>query len=286
MRHDSRAARKTQLHLWRPVGLAGVTLFRAENFQQRFARHTHDEYALGVITSGVLGFDYRGASHRAGRGEINVVVPGEVHTGQPERGDHWSYRMFYLQPSLVADIAMQAGRPRGEPFFPAGVIRDESLAATVMHLHDDLGTARIGALEAQSRLVALLTCWMRRHGEKLRVSAVRTPAHDVGRVREYLEDCGTRNPTLRELAGLAGLSPFQLLRAFTRQHGLPPHAWLIQRRVREARARLDHGDSVVDAAASSGFADQSHLNRHFKRVLGFTPGRYRNFVQEGRRERH
>ena len=268
--------------MWTPAGLPGVTLFRAEHFQQRFARHTHDEYAIGVITSGVLGFNYRGAHHLAGSGEINLVVPGEVHTGQPERGDHWSYRMFYLAPALVADVAQQSGRGRGEPFFPKGVLRDESLAASVVQLHRDLDERSIDALEAESRLLALLTTWMQRHGEKQRGAKTATHSHSVARVREFLDDCGSQNPTLATLARLVDLSPYQLLRAFMREYGLPPHAWLVQRRVREARALIDHGVSVADAAASCGFADQSHLNRHFKRILGFTPGRYRNFVQEGR----
>jgi AraC-like DNA-binding protein len=261
--------------------MSGVTLFRAEHFQQRFSRHTHDEYALGVITSGVLGFNYRGAHHLAGRGEINVVVPGEVHTGQPELGDHWSYRMFYLAPALVADIARQTGRERGEPFFPAGVIRDTSLARTVAQLHVDLGGNQIGALEAESRLIALLATWTRRHGEKQLSTRASVHAQHVARVREFLDDCGSENPSLASLARLADLSSYQLLRAFMRQYGLPPHAWLIQRRVRDARELIGRGVAVAEAAASAGFADQSHLNRHFKRILGFTPGRYRNFVQEG-----
>jgi AraC-like DNA-binding protein len=272
--------------MWTPDGLPGVTLFRAEHFQQHFARHTHDEYALGVITSGVLGFNYRGAHHLAGRGEINVVVPGEVHTGQPERGDHWSYRMFYLAPALVADIGLQLGRGRGEPFFPAGVIRDENLARTVAQLHGDLDARNIDTLEAESRLIALLASWTQRHGEKQRSTKAGAHAQDVARVREFLDDCGSANPSLASLARLADLSSYQLLRAFMRQYGLPPHAWLVQRRVRDARAMIDRGVPVADAAASAGFADQSHLNRHFKRILGFTPGRYRNFVQESRAARH
>ncbi len=123
---------------------------------------------------------------------------------------------------------------------------------------------------------------MQRYAERQRCAKTGVHAQNVTRVREFLDDCGSQNPTLTALARLVNLSPYQLLRAFMREYGLPPHAWLIQRRVREARRMIDRGVSVVDAAASSGFADQSHLNRHFKRILGFTPGRYRNFVQEGR----
>jgi AraC-like DNA-binding protein len=194
--------------------------------------------------------------------------------------------MFYVAPALVADIGREAGRGGGEPFFAAGVIRDANLAGTLIRLHHDLDTQHIGALEAESRLIALLTIWMQRHGEKQRTAKAGVHVEDVARVREFLDDCGSENPPLASLARLVDLSPYQLLRAFMRQYGLPPHAWLVQRRVRDARALIDRGVPVADAAASCGFADQSHLNRHFKRILGFTPGRYRNFIQESRVAQH
>ncbi len=76
------------------------------------------------------------------------------------------------------------------------------------------------------------------------------------------------------LAEAAGTRPFRLIRAFKRQHGLPPHAYLTQLRVRRARDMIAAGCPPALAAAEVGFADQSHLNRHFKRILGITPGRY------------
>src|SRR5437879_4624604 len=150
--HASRPAmtKRADLHMWKPVGVSGVTLFRAEHIQQRFTRHSHEEYALGVITGGVLGFDYRGKYHLAGAGEVNLVVPGEAHTGEPALGDEWSYRMFYIQPALMQAVARQAGGDNGAlPFFHAGVIQDERLAATVIGLHADLDEQGISALEAQ-----------------------------------------------------------------------------------------------------------------------------------------
>jgi AraC-like DNA-binding protein len=265
-----------------------VTLFHAERFQQRFARHSHEEYALGVITSGVLGFNYLGAHHLAGAGEVNLVVPGEMHTGQPELGEAWSYRMFYIQPALLQNIARQSGRDRGAlPFFKPGVIKDRVLAATIIGLHHDLDAGLIAPLEAQSRWIALLAAWLRRYGESRRMAhRISQHAPDVARVREFLDDCWQQKPALDELAALAGLSPYQLLRGFVRQYGLPPHAYLIQQQVREARRLLDRGASICDAACACGFTDQSHLHRHFKRIWGVTPGQYRNFVQDGSRKQH
>jgi len=279
--------KRAYLHMWKPLSVSGVTLFRAEHIQQRFTRHSHEEYALGVITDGVLGFDYRGKYHLAGAGEVNLVVPGEAHTGEPALGEDWSYRMFYIQPELMQAIARQAGGDNGAlPFFHAGVIQDERLAATVIGLHTDLDEQGISALEAQSRLIALLATWIRRHGENTR-AATRIPgrAPDLTRVRDFLDDCWQQKPALRQLAEMAGLSPYHLLRAFIRQYGLPPHAYLIQRQLRAAKRLLDKGLPIAEVACSCGFADQSHLHRHFKRTWGITPGQYRNFVQESARGR-
>ena len=120
--------------LWQPAGLPGVTLLRGECLQQRLARHAHEEYALGVVTRGGLGFQYRRASHIAGAGEINIVVPGEVHTGHPEIEAFWSYRTFYIAPEIMREVDGELGTPaRSMPFFAAGVLKDPELAVRYEH---------------------------------------------------------------------------------------------------------------------------------------------------------
>ena len=71
---------------------------------------------------------------------------------------------------------------------------------------------------------------------------------------------------------MAGLSKYQVLRRFEQAYGVPPHAWLLQQRGERARGLFRNGSSLAEAAASSGFADQSHMTRLFVRQFGFTPG--------------
>lgn len=266
------------LHLWKPGSLPGVTLLRADGMAQTFARHTHEDYALGVITRGALGFDYLGAREVAGTGEINLVVPGEPHSGRPADGDSWGYRMFYLEPAVLRE-ALPPGQ--AEAAFGSGVLRDPRLANAIVRLHRDLEQgAHASPLEAQSRLLALLAHWVRCHAQpdrRARPASRRMP--ELRRVRDHLEAHWRDKPTLEQLARLEGLSAWQLLRAFVRRHGVPPHAWLVQRQVREARRLLEAGLPIAEAALAAGFADQSHLNRHFKRLLGLTPGQYRACVR-------
>lgn len=71
-----------------------------------------------------------------------------------------------------------------------------------------------------------------------------------------------------------GVTVPHLVRAFTRELGLPPHRYLVGRRLDMARRRLLAGEPAADVATSTGFHDQAHLTRHFRRLLRTTPGRY------------
>lgn len=93
--------------------------------------------------------------------------------------------------------------------------------------------------------------------------------------REFLEANAEQDVSLVRLAAVAGLSPFHLVRVFREAVGLPPHAYLDQVRVERAKGLLSAGLPIARAAAEAGFADQSHLTRRFKRLVGVTPGQYR-----------
>jgi AraC-like DNA-binding protein len=106
--------------------------------------------------------------------------------------------------------------------------------------------------------------------------------------REYLEANYTENVSLRQLAFVSNISPFHLLRTFHDVVGLPPFEYQTQLRISQAKKLLRDGWSIADVAAETGFADQSHLTRHFKRVVGVTPGKYlpdRNNIQNSARRR-
>jgi AraC-like DNA-binding protein len=102
-------------------------------------------------------------------------------------------------------------------------------------------------------------------------------------VRDYLSCNYDENVSLSELASLTNLSSFHLLRVFRNQVGVPPHEYQTQLRVIQAGRLLRKGYSISDTALATGFFDQSHLSRNFKRITGMTPGLYlshSNIVQD------
>jgi AraC-like DNA-binding protein len=96
----------------------------------------------------------------------------------------------------------------------------------------------------------------------------------VRRAQEFLNEHYDRNISLKELASIANLSPFYFHRVFCREAGMPPHAYLVQIRLLRAKDLLRTGRPIAQVALATGFADQSHFTRHFKRLMGVTPTHY------------
>ena len=245
-----------------------------------YAPHAHDEYTIGVCVGGSEIIDYRGGHIRTGPGSIVVLAPGEMHTGGPGTPtDGYAYRALYAEVPLLQDGST------GLPHFREPLIDDPELAAAIRLAHTEL-SACPDPREAESRLPWLLTALSCRHSTA-RVADCVIPgagAAAVARVvRDRLADELLTPPSLADLATDLGMSRYQLLRAFRTAMGIPPYAWLAQYRVNRARCLLESGLRPAEVAGAVGFADQAHLTRWFRRVLGVTPAAYRNSVQDASR---
>lgn len=264
-----------QIKFWHDPTLNNLELLHARYVTHSFAPHTHEGYVIGVIEQGAEQFMYRRGRHVAGAGSIVFINPGEVHTGSSATEEGWTYRTLYPAAELlqraVSDIV---GRERDLPFFAEPVVYDPELMAGVALTHRVL-EGQASALERESRLLWTLARLIVRYADDH--PQVREPLKEHGgvqRVRAYLDEHYAENVSLEQLAALAQLSPFHLLRSFRRQMNLPPHAYQIQARIRRAKQLLRAGVSCVDTALAVGFADQSHFTKHFKRIVGAPPGLY------------
>lgn len=246
-------------------GMAGVELVLADS-AHAFGRHTHDEFGIGLIERGAQKSASGRGTVEAGPGDMITVNPGEVHDGKPfdARGRRW--RMLYIAPALMLDACDDIA-PSAAFEFSAPVVRDALLRARFHEFFDAATSA--GALRSEAALLSLVArLLIPRPKERPALVAGITAA------RERMDDAPHLTPSLRSLAADAGLSRYQFLRAFARLTGLPPHAYLLQRRVLHARGLVRRGMALADAAAASGFADQSHMTRCFVRSFGLTPGAY------------
>lgn len=258
----------------------GVLALRARYRTQRFSRHAHEEYALGRIDSGALGFRYRGSQVVAAPGSLSLAQPGVPHDGAPAVPEGWCYRMFYL-PAKALSLVLPPGAPL--PHFRPGMVEDAPLSALFSRTHHLLLAPYPATLAKQTQLLILLAAWVARHSDDHTPAPPSRPEPRAVRLTlEILAARATEDICLEELAAATGLSPWHLARAVTRQTGLPPHAHLLEFRCRAARDRLAGPERLADIAADVGFADQSHMTRAFRARFGLPPGAWRKIVQESR----
>ncbi len=261
--------------LWRADRYDALECLRATFRTHIYTRHTHDSYVLGIIEQGCEKYFCRGEQHYAKAGEFCFVNPGEVHDGEPHGDAGYSYRMIYPSVPFIMELAEDVfHRPLSAlPYFVAPKVNDPELSDEFMRVHKALETSS-DLFETDERMVCVIAKALARHTVTVALPTLGHESLPVARAREYLDDAFDEDIGLQELADLAQLSRHHFIRAFKRETGLTPHAYLTDRRVRAARGMLASGSTPAEVAARCGFYDQSHLNRVFKARIGVTPGAF------------
>lgn len=269
--------RQEKTHYWHDATLSNLELLHATYITHTFAPHTHEGYAIGVVMTGAESFAYRRTEHVAVAGEVVIINPAEVHTGQAYTTQGWTYRMLYPDAEQLRRVAAQIGGSENTfPFFPAAVVDDPAVAAQIVHLHRQLERG-VDPLTAEVLWHTMLTALISRHADEQRPLVSPIPRAEHGLVQQalnYLHDNYATTIHLQDLADTVALSPYHFLRLFKANLGLPPHTYLTQLRIHRAKALLNAGHAIADVAQLVGFTDQSHLSRHFKRIVGVPPGEY------------
>ncbi len=246
--------------------MPGITeVLHAHFVDHAYPTHTHDAWTLLIVDDGAIRYDLDRTHHGAVATSVTLLPPQVPHDGRSATPDGFHKRVLYLDTSLLADDLI--GAAVDQP-----TLADPLLRQRVHQLHQALAEPADG-LEAESRL-ALVAQRIRRRLTGKQAG----PAPGAGRLadalRQVLDAASATGVTLREAAAALHAHPTHLVRAFTREYGLPPHRYLVGRRIDHARRLLLAGQSVAEVAAAVGFYDQAHLARHFTRYLGISPGRY------------
>jgi AraC-like DNA-binding protein len=265
------SASPVHVDAWRPP-VAGIREVLHARFQAHaYPRHAHDTWTLFIVDAGAVRYDLGRHERVAAPSMVSALPPHVAHDGRPAIDGGYGMRVLYLETSVLPESLV--GPAVDRPF-----IDDWSLRRRVEAVHEAL-LEPDGALEAETRL-HLVT---ERIGQLLGAAGgvgelVGLPgrrSRDLGEaVRAALDAALVETPSFAALAASLGASPTAAARAFRSTFGLPPHEYVLGRRLEAARARILDGMPLADVAAATGFADQAHLTRRFRRLAGTTPGRY------------
>jgi AraC-like DNA-binding protein len=255
--------------------IAGMERIEAWFSGNAYDPHRHDTYAIGVTLEGVQTFRYRGAVRYSLPGQIIVLHPDEVHDGGAATEAGLRYRMLYIEPSLLADSL--DGHAGFLPFVKQGVVSDAAFRDVLLAALGQLNEPLEG-LFLDDFLTLLADC-LSRHSSRRAAPPVRPCLRSAKLARDYLEANALRRVRSEELEAATGLDRFSLSRHFRAAFSTSPHRFQVMRRLQKARRMIEAGDPLAEIASATGFSDQSHFNRHFKKTFGVTPGRWAALVR-------
>ena len=236
-----------------------------------YDKHSHAHFSIGAITGGHSHYLNQRSLQEVGPGSLVLMNPEEVHACNPIADQPWSYLMFYLDTDWLRSQQEEAGL--GSEFRPFDMTasRDPLLYQGLQHLHHQL-------VEAPDPLAREVACHLFSRQLLARLTPARwddRPPQHLQRAAELMQDDSASPLSLSQLSAVAGLTPSHFVRAFSHHYGMTPHAYLLDRRIRHARTLLKQGQPLAEVALASGFADQAHFQRQFKRRVAATPGQYR-----------
>ncbi|GAB2644456.1 AraC family transcriptional regulator [Vibrio panuliri] len=257
--------------------LPWVELRIADNSHACYDAHSHDEFSFGIIDSGQACYTNQKRSNQISQGDIVTINPGDIHACNPERrlnqAAAWSYRMLFVDSREMAKYQREVSSKHAFDYTPFDSDYQRSTRMTQQF------EALFHCLSFENCPLAAQTQFLQFVALCFAQSSNHSPSQaspNLKRVREMLLDDIATSHQLEHLAEEVGLSRYQLVRNFKQQYGLPPHAYLINEKIKRAKNLLKTGNTISEVAHQLGFADQAHFQRQFKRKLSVTPKYYQS----------
>lgn len=256
----------------RRPSLPGVDLVQAQHSPRSWG-HLNGSFSFGIMYDWNGRLDYRRRSLSLCTGDMFLFEPGEVFHAEPTDSRPGAFRVIEFAPERL-EAALRAEGCEGPIHFSRMVTKATAQLAGALDALERAILDGAEPLEEQLRIAVLAHAARSVLEQGARPPAGAVPLGHCARLREILHSTEATRLNLSDFARCAGVSQFQLLRAFKRRYGYPPHTYALHVRVERARQMLRQGFTVAQAAAANDFTDQSHLTRHFRRIWGVTPGRY------------
>jgi len=256
---------------WRDPAMPYAESRRACRSRACYRPHTHPTFSIGAVDEGTSVFcGLGGGPVLLHPGTVIFVPAGRVHACNPLPGAAWSYQMLHLDAAWLRAVRGEGGRLAAAE--PVRIVRDPAVYARFGELNALL-FSRAAPADKAAALIAFVKDGSAAPAQP--IDAPAAPSRQLEAALAFLRQAPDAEASLEDLARLAGMSRYALIRAFRAATGLTPHAWRLNQRVNAAREHIRAGERLADVAHRLGFADQAHLQRVFKAHAGVTPGGYR-----------
>ncbi len=266
---------KYQSRLWKSRELFDIDFAAYSLKDHHFPRHFHDHFVIELVLKGADSFYCNGKNFTALEGDLVLINPGEVHTGNTLCGQALNYFCLYPKPEVMASIGMMIGEPLIPDFrFEKTLVSSAIVRNKMTHLHQLLDREDEVALKEEVFLeLMVLLLNVQSKCSILNDQSGRDPR--VGIVIDMIRTHFREEISLASMAAQVHLTSFHLLRLFKKATGITPYEYLLVTRNEFAKQLLCKGYKVNEAAVLSGFYDGAHFNRSFKKINAFSPKFFR-----------
>jgi AraC family transcriptional regulator len=243
--------------------------------------HEHPTHLLSLLVGAPLAIEWT----TGGRTQSAVNEPGTIHLLPKGTSDRlvWKGRsnrvLVTLEPRLLTGALEQTAHRDDLDLETHWRLNDRHLVSLILALQADMEDGcPAGRLFGESLGTAIAVYLGRRYG------AIRTgplakgglPGYRLRRVIDYIASNLDKELSLLDLAGVAGASPHHFGELFRQSTSMSPHRYVLVRRIERAKELLrSPALTVLDVAVQTGFSDQSHFTKVFRRIVGTTPSHYR-----------
>ncbi len=276
--------RDESIHSFHPLYMPGLEVIEGRNIHNEFRRHLHQTYIIGMVTQGRRRITQMQNTVTVVEREIFILNPGQVHSCGSDNPLGHSYKIISVSAQAMQTIASQLSeKQENAPNFKNIRYNDKELVLMFESLLKTL-EAPESDMQCETEVIAFLAHLLLHFSEfPPSVQCMEKTRASVEKVCRYIKQNYGKNLALKDLAEVACLSPFHFQREFTRHMGITPHEYLQDFRISQAKKRLLQSENLADIAIQSGFADQSHFSRTFKKTVGISPGRYYLLNRDGKK---
>ncbi|TDS14687.1 AraC family transcriptional regulator [Sphingobacterium paludis] len=243
--------------------LDGMEILYAQHHRLDFPDHTHDTFNIALILNQTFSVKLPGKVLRAPIGNLCITNPQEVHATPCEQIMGNTFTTFYVAPDVLKSMNGEA-----DVFFEEKVIYDEALFLEFLSLSRKPSDT---AAQYERRMLNCLAVLVQKYAVPSTFKS-----SDLRLFHEFLDEHRQQSFSLADTAKKFGMDSFKFLRLFKQETGLTPNRYVIQKRIEAAKDLLLHADDLLEVAVSTGFYDVPHLTREFKKIVGVSPGVYRN----------
>ena len=268
--------KQSQQILWRDPVMPYAEFRATYHSTLAYKKHSHNELSIGYIESGQTLTHYQGKQWQLQQGDLVLIEPEKVHTCNPVTEQGRSYCMLYLDKHwCLTQLSALYGQKVTDFSCSQVLFQDDAVAKNMsLLMQNNQDNQQIRSLIEQVAMFTLSAyCSINPSLEK--------PSPLVIKVREHLLKQIATPDCLQDIATQFSQSQETIIRAFTKQLGISPKAYLNNVRIEKSKLLLKQGITVVDTALQLGFTDQSHFHKTFKNYCAMTPKQYQqvNFIQ-------